>query len=56
MNLMDHITFRMPAFVSHVTVKFDELFENCATTSNAFGGKPSGVVVVTIDVLLVFVI
>lgn len=53
---MDHITFWMPTFVSHIPVKLDKLFENGASTSDAFGGKPSGIMEVAVDVLVVFVI
>lgn len=46
----------MPTFVPHITVDLDELLQDRAVTSNAFGGKSSRVVVMAVDVALVLVI
>ena len=37
-QLVDHITFWMPAFVAHVPVDLDELLENGTITPCAFRG------------------
>lgn len=55
-HLMNHVTFWMPAFVPHITVDFDELFQNSTSTSNTFGRKSSGIVKMAIHVSFVFVI
>jgi hypothetical protein len=54
--LVDHITLRMPALILHVAIDFDKLLEDCTITPRALGGKPSRVMEVAIDIVLMLII
>ena len=46
----------MPAFVLHVPVDLDELFENRAVTANTLSGETRRVVKVTVNVVIMLVV
>lgn len=46
----------MPTLVPHITVDFNELFEDGAVTSGTFGCKSGGVVEMAVYVGFVFII
>jgi hypothetical protein len=55
-NLVDHVTFRMPALVAVVPVDLDELLEDRTRAAGALGREAGGIMVVAINVTLVLVI
>jgi hypothetical protein len=40
-HFVNHITFRMPAFVAHISVDFNKLFEDGTVASCAFSRETS---------------
>ena len=55
-HLVDHVTFWMPAFVPAIAVDLHELLQYGTVTSNTFGRKAGGIMEMTIDVSVVFIV
>ena len=55
-HLVDHVALGMPTFVSGIPVDLHKLLENSAIATSTFSGKSSGIVKVTVDVVVVFVV
>jgi len=55
-DLVDHVAFWMPAFVTHVPIDLHELLQNCSITACAFCRKARRIMVMTVHVIIVFII
>jgi len=55
-DLVDHVAFWMPAFVTHVPIDLDELLQNSSVTACAFCRKACRIMVVAVHVVVVFII
>ena len=55
-DLVNHVTLRMPTFISHVPIVLHELFQNGSLAANALGCNTRRVMVMTIYVLVVLII
>ena len=55
-DLVDHVTFWMPALISHITIYLHKLLENCAITTGALGRKSGGIMEVAVHIPVVFII
>lgn len=55
-NLVDHITFWVPALISHVSVDLDELLQDRSAAPGALCRESCRVVVMAIDIPVVFVV
>jgi len=56
MYLVDHVTFWMPTFVSHVAIYFYKLFEDGAGAASALCSESGGIVEMAVYVAVVFVV
>ena len=56
MYLVDHVTFWMPTFVSHVAIYFHKLFEDGAGAAGAFCSEAGRVVEMAVYVAVVFIV
>ena len=55
-DLINHVTFGMPALVAHGSVDFYELLQNRIIAAWTFGGKACRVVITTIYIIVVLII
>ena len=55
-DFVNHVTFRMPAFITRVTINLHKLLQNGGIATKALGGKARRVMVMTIYVIIVLVI
>ena len=55
-NLVNHVTFWMPAFVTHVSVDLHELLQDCSITACTFCSKARRIMVMAVHVVVVFII
>jgi hypothetical protein len=46
----------MPAFVFHIPIDLNKLFEDGTAATSALGGKPRGIVEVAVDIAIMFII
>jgi hypothetical protein len=56
MNFMNHITFRMPMLSSPSSRNFNELFQNCSSTTMTPYGKLRAIMKMAIHLAFMFVI
>jgi hypothetical protein len=55
-DLVDHVTLRVPALITHVSIDLHELLENGSIATCALGGKARRVMVMTVYVVVVLII
>jgi len=55
-DLVNHVTFRVPALVAHVPFDFYELFQNGGLATCTLGGEARRVVVMTIYIVVFLII
>jgi hypothetical protein len=53
---MNHIAFRMPAFIFHVTIDLDELLENGTIAPRALCGEARRIMIMAIHIVLMLVV
>ena len=53
---MDHVAFRMPTFILHISIDLHKLLQDSTIAPNTFGGKPSRVMEVAVHMVLVLIV
>jgi hypothetical protein len=55
-DLVDHVTFWMPALVAHVPIDLHELLQNCGVATRTFCRKARRIMIMAVHVAVVFII